>query len=277
LDRSELLATALAAARDAAEIHRAHLGRVRTTDWSEKGAADFVTFVDREAESAIVARIHDRFPDHELLAEEAASERGPASGVLPEAGGEGWIWIIDPLDGTTNYLHGYPSYAASIGVVHAGVVQAAVVLNSASADEWTAVRGGGAYRNGERVHVSEIERMPQALVGTGFPFKALHLLPLYLRQFDRVLRNSSGVRRAGSAALDLAHVATGWFDGFWEMSLAPWDVAAGTLLVQEAGGRVTRLDGHGSVLGHGAVLAGNPTIHAALGEILAHVTIDGTP
>lgn len=269
MEGPDLLETALSAAREAAAVHRAHLGRVRVADWSEKGAADFVTYVDREAESGIVSCIRARFPDHDVMAEETESERATASGVSPEAPGDGWTWIVDPLDGTTNYLHGYPSYAVSIAVARAGEIQAAVVLNSATADEWTAVRGDGARRNGEPVHVSGIERLSQALIGTGFPFKALHMLPLYQRQFERVLRGSSGIRRAGSAALDLAGVATGWFDGFWELSLAPWDVAAGALLVQEAGGLATRLDGRGTVLGHGAVLAGNPAIHSALGALIA--------
>lgn len=273
----DLLETALSAAREAAAVHRAHLGRVRVADWSEKGAADFVTYVDREAESGIVSSIRERFPDHDILAEETESERVLASGVSPEAPGNGWTWIVDPLDGTTNYLHGYPSYAVSIAVALAGEIRAGVVLNSANGDEWTAARGSGARRNGEPVFVSGIERLSRALIGTGFPFKALHMLPLYLRQFERVLRGSSGVRRAGSAALDLAHVATGWFDGFWELSLAPWDVAAGTLLVQEAGGFATRLDGRGSTLGHGAVLAGNPAIHSALGALIADVDRDEGP
>jgi myo-inositol-1(or 4)-monophosphatase len=181
------------------------------------------------------------------------------------AGGQDWTWIIDPLDGTTNYLHGYPVYAVSIARRAGGELEAAVVLNSATGEEWTAVRGGGAYLNGARIRVSQIDRLPRALIGTGFPFKALHLLPRTRAARGGPSRHS-GVRRAGSAALDLCHVATGWFDGFWELTLAPWDVAAGALIVREAGGVVTRLDGSEDVLGHGSILAGNPAIHAALGR-----------
>jgi myo-inositol-1(or 4)-monophosphatase len=251
-------------------VHRAYLGRVPVEDWSEKGIADFVTHVDREAEACIVARIRTRFPDHTLLAEEAESERDGGSGVpLTELGHHEWTWIIDPLDGTTNYLHRYPMYAVSIGVAFRGELRAAVVVNSVTGEEWVAAKDGGARLNGVPVRVSGIDRLARALIGTGIPFRALDVMPLYTRQLERVVRNSSGVRRAGSAALDLCHVATGYFDGFWELGLAPWDVAAGALIVREAGGIVTRIDGDAHVLGHGSILAGNPAVHAALGELLA--------
>jgi myo-inositol-1(or 4)-monophosphatase len=267
VDSSRLLETALSAARSAAGVHQHHLGRVAVDEWTEKGVADFVTHVDREAEAAIVARIGETFPEHTVLAEEAATA---AAGAASRASGD-WIWIVDPLDGTTNYLHGYPMYAVSIAVAHRDELLVGVVLNSASGEEWTALRGGGAYRNGERIFVSGIDRLPRALVGTGFPFKALHLLPAYTEQFAAVLRATSGIRRAGSAALDLCHVATGWFDCFWELNLAPWDVAAGALIVREAGGVVTRLDGSADVVGHGSILAGSPAMHAALGSLLHSV------
>jgi myo-inositol-1(or 4)-monophosphatase len=245
-------------------VHAAHLGHVRVEQWTEKGIADFVTHVDREAEARIIERIRGRYPDHGFLAEEAAT----AADAAPGHDEGDWMWIIDPLDGTTNYLHGYPMYAVSIAAAYRGELVAAVVLNSASGEVWTAARGMGAYRNDARIRVSAIDRLPHALIGTGFPFKALELLPQYTRQLDAALRGTSGVRRAGSAALDLCHLATGWFDAFWELSLAPWDVAAGTLMVREAGGIVTRLDGDAAVLGHGSILAGNPALHAALGALL---------
>jgi myo-inositol-1(or 4)-monophosphatase len=265
---NELLSVAREAARDAAAVHREHLGRVEVADWSEKGTADFVTHVDRAAELAIVERIRTRFPGHRLLAEEAAAERGDPSGVTSVGLYDEWTWIIDPLDGTTNYLHGYPAYAVSIGVARGTELQAAVVRNGASGEEWIAVRNGGAFLDGRRIAVSRIEDMSRALLGTGFPFKALHLLPVYTSQLAAAVRATSGVRRAGSAALDLCHVATGWFDGFWELDLAPWDVAAGALIVREAGGIVTRLDGSSDVIGQGSLLAGNPAVHAALGELM---------
>lgn len=265
MEGGDLLETALAAARSAAAVHREHLGRVRVEEWSEKGAADFVTHVDRAAETQIIERVLHRFPDHRILAEEETGDRGGGTGALA---GDGWLWIIDPLDGTTNYLHGYPMYAVSIGVVNHGELVAGVVLNSATGEEWTAVRGDGARLNGAPVRVSQIETLPRALIGTGFPFKALHLLPAYTAQLAAALRSTAGVRRAGSAALDLCHVASGWFDGFWELTLAPWDVAAGTLIVREAGGLVTRLDGSDDVLGDGSIVAGNPAIHALLAPLV---------
>lgn len=269
MEEMELLETAVTAARAAARVHRSHLGRVSQDAWSEKGTADFVTHVDREAEAAIVDLIRRRFPDHRVVAEEAESAAGARPRATHPPAADGWTWIIDPLDGTTNYLHGYPMYAVSIAVARAGELQAGVVLNSATGELWTATRGGGAFRNDTAVRVSRIDSPGRALIGTGFPFKALHRLPEYSRQLDAVLRQTAGVRRAGSAALDLCHLATGWFDGFWELELAPWDVAAGTLIVREAGGIVTRLDGSHDVVGYGSILAGSPPMHAALGALLA--------
>jgi myo-inositol-1(or 4)-monophosphatase len=261
----QILDTALAAARDAVAVHQAHLGAVPEADWSTKGAADFVTHVDREAEARIIDRIRAAFPGHAILAEEsgAVDHADTLSGAAASP-----LWVIDPLDGTTNYLHSYPAYAVSIGVLIGGEPAVGVVVNGATGQTWSGVRGGGAFLDGRRITVSELDQLANALVGTGFPFKALDLLPGYLRQFDRVLRSTSGIRRAGSAALDLCHVASGWFDGFWELSLAPWDVAAGTLIVREAGGIVTRMDRSCDVVGQGSILAGNPAIHELLGRVL---------
>jgi myo-inositol-1(or 4)-monophosphatase len=274
---SELLNVARQAARDAAAVHREFLGRVAVAEWSEKGTADFVTHVDRKAESVIVERLRAHFPEHRVLAEEDAAERGDSSGVTMGAGADEWTWIIDPLDGTTNYLHGYPVYAVSIAVARAGELEAGFILNSATGEEWSAVRNGGAFLDGRRIGVSSIDVLSRALIGTGFPFKALHLLPVYTLQLAAVLRATSGVRRAGSAALDLCHVATGLFDGFWELDLAPWDVAAGVLIVREAGGVVTRLDGSSDILGYGSLLAGNEVIHAGLGELVQNATNSANP
>lgn len=264
-ERQTLLDIALESARAAVEVHRRHLGRVGVEAWAEKGAKDFVTFVDREAEECIVSRIRAHFPEHAILAEE-----GTAASTLSEvaAASADWLWVIDPLDGTTNYLHRYPMYAASVAVLHRGEPVAGAVVSGATGEEWTALKGGGAYLNGSPIRVSEVDRLPRALIGTGFPFKAKELLPRYLQQFDAVLRHSAGVRRAGSAALDLCHLATGYFDGFWELVLAPWDIAAGVLIVREAGGIVTSLDGELDPTAGGPVLAGNPAIHAALGTLL---------
>lgn len=265
IDKDILLSVARDAAREAVAVHRARLGEVSAEQWSEKGVADFVSFVDHEAEERIVARIRATFPDHAILAEEAATADGARAGAVPD---DGWIWIIDPLDGTTNFLHRYPMYAASVAVAFRGELQAGAVMNGASGEEWWAAAGDGAFRDGEPIGVSSIDRLSRALIGTGFPFKTIHVLPRYLEQFARLLRGSAGIRRAGAAALDLCHVASGWFDGFWELSLAPWDVAAGALIVREAGGVVTRTDGDPDVLGPGSILAGNPAIHAAMLELL---------
>ncbi len=261
MDPRPLLDTAVAAARAAATVHRSHFGRVPARDWTEKGISDYVTFVDREAEAVILGRIRAAFPQHAILAEESA-----AALEAPERAE--WLWIVDPLDGTTNYLHGYPMYSVSVAVAHRGELVAGVVLSSASGEEWTAVRGGGASKDGRPVHVSTLERLRGALVGTGFPFKAPDRIRLYVRQFEAVLRTASDLRRGGSAALDLCHLASGYLDVFWELVLAPWDIAAGTLLVREAGGLVTNLAGDPGVLGGGAILAGNAALHAELGALL---------
>lgn len=257
---------ALEAARAAVAVHRRHLGRVRVEDWAEKGTADFVTDVDREAERAAIGRVRARFPDHGILAEE-----GTVDAPWTQEAGDGqpeWLWVIDPLDGTTNFLHGYPMYSASVAALEAGELVAAAVVSGGTGEEWTATRGGGAFKDGSRIGVSRIERLDQALIGTGFPFRVLHLLPAYLDQLERVIRRTAGVRRAGSAALDLCHLATGYFDGFWELYLSPWDFAAGTLIVREAGGLITRLDGDPDVLKGDDILAGNPVIYRLLADVV---------
>lgn len=264
MNAESLLKVALDAAAEACEVHLSHLGRVRPEDAPEKAASDFVTHVDHEAESRIVDRIRAAFPDHSILAEEGSGKR--PSGAADNAG---WLWVIDPLDGTTNYLHGYPAFSVSIAALRNGIPEVAVVGAAATDDTWSAVRGEGSFRNGEPVGVSGRRDLRSALIGTGFPFKALELLPTYLRQFDRVLRRTAGVRRAGSAALDLCYVASGYLDGFWELVLAPWDVAAGMLMVREAGGIVTRGDGSAVSMESGSLLAGNIEIHAALLAILS--------
>jgi myo-inositol-1(or 4)-monophosphatase len=174
------------------------------------------------------------------------------------------VVIADPLDGTTNFLHGYPEYSVSIAIARDGVLCAGVVLNVARGEEFTAVRGGGAFLDGKRIRVSSLREPGRSLIGTGFPFKSIEKLPQYMEQFSLVMRGTAGIRRAGSAALDLSNVACGRFDAFWELVLAPWDVAAGMLMVQEAGGIVTDLDGNPARPVSGAFVAGNPAMHAWL-------------
>ncbi|MCZ6478451.1 MAG: inositol monophosphatase family protein [Gemmatimonadetes bacterium] len=242
-----LVEAATAAAERAGAIHRTYAGRLDSGAWEEKGTSDFVTDVDREAERAIVEVLLERFPDHEILAEESATDAvvpggpgdapgGPVEGAGSEGRGDAIRWIIDPLDGTTNWLHGYPEYAVSIAAVDGAGQRIALVLNSATGERFTAVRGRGSRLDGQPIQTSSIHQLRLALVGTGFPFKRLDLLPRYLQSFQRVLEATSGVRRGGAAALDLCNVACGRLDAFWELWLLPWDFAAGLLIIREAGG-----------------------------------------
>lgn len=226
---ADLLDAARIAAARAAEVQRAARGRVDPSKWGEKGRSDFVTEVDVESERVIVSTLLERFPDHQVLAEEGTGN-GESSG-RPHV-----RWIIDPLDGTTNWLHGYPEYAVSIAAEDAEGLRAALVLNSATGERFEASRGGGARRDDEPIAVSDLTDLDLALVGTGFPFKKLNVLPAYLETFSRILRSTAGIRRAGAAALDLCNLACGRLDAFWEYWLMPWDVAAGALIVREAGG-----------------------------------------
>jgi len=234
----EILATALAAADAAAEIHGRHRGRVGIGQAQSKGRSDFVSQVDFEAQEAALAVIRDRFPDHEILSEEEDGSTGPSSDPRVRPGAP--AWIVDPLDGTTNFLHGHPAYSASVGVSLDGVPVAGAVVAQATGERWWALRGGGAFRNGERIRVSSVRTLPLALVGTGFPRKRPEELPRYLAEFGRILLETSGIRRGGSAALDLCYLAQGSLDAFWEGRLAAWDVAAGLAILTEAGGVASR-------------------------------------
>ena len=249
----EALDCAVAAANAAADVIRGSSVLVSTLEWVTKGTADFVTQVDRDAESRIAAVIHGSFPEAVILGEEMSPDASPASGTL--------TFIADPLDGTTNFLHGYPQYSVSIAALLGEELLAGVVLNVARGELFTAHAGGGAFLDGNRISVSSESEPSRALIGTGFPFKNPELLEGYARQFVALNRKTAGIRRAGSAALDLADVACGRFDGFWELVLAPWDVAAGILLVREAGGIVTDLGGVTAFASHNAFVAGNPHIH----------------
>lgn len=233
-------------------------------DWTAKGASDFVTHVDREAEGRIADLLLTEVPGSAIMGEE----------LSPDLAAEGLVWIVDPLDGTTNFLHGYPMYSVSIAAAIDGELQAGVVLDVAHDVHYHASLGGGATANGRPIHVSKLDDPTFALIGTGFPFKRLEWLPAYQRQFSAILTQASGVRRTGSAALDLATVATGRYDGFWELMLAPWDIAAGVLIVREAGGVVSNATGRAIGVEHTAVVAGNGAIHAWL---LAQLEAEGVP
>ncbi|HEU4747704.1 MAG TPA: inositol monophosphatase family protein [Gemmatimonadaceae bacterium] len=254
-DDAELLDIALDAARAAAQAIRAATSNRGRLVWESKGRSDFVSEVDKDAEHSIAEIVARRCPGATVLGEELSPLALSDGGI---------VFIADPLDGTTNFLHGYPEYATSIGVARDGELRAAVVLNVARGEEFTARKGAGAWRDGERIRVSSEREPARALIGTGFPFKSLDLLPRYQSQFSLVTKGTAGIRRAGSAALDLASVACGRFDAFWELVLSPWDVAGGILLVREAGGVVTDLDGNPSTFNAGAYVAGNPAMHTWL-------------
>jgi myo-inositol-1(or 4)-monophosphatase len=262
-----MLQVALEAARAAASVHAAHLGQVAGDQWAQKGVADFVTHVDREAEARILEIVRANFPDHAIMAEESADDEDANAG-------HEWLWVIDPLDGTTNFLHGYPMYCASVAALRNGVPTIGAVVTSSTNEEWAAVEGGGAFRNGQRIHVSETARFDRALIGTGFPFKMPDVLPHYLNQFHTIIRQVSDIRRAGSAALDLCHVASGYLDGFWELDLRPWDYAAGVLMIREAGGVVNGLFDQGSRVaepawqGAGGIIAGNNYVYQKLCDVV---------
>jgi myo-inositol-1(or 4)-monophosphatase len=254
----DLLNLARAAAQRAGEYLRGVRPPADPRRWTLKGSRDFVTAVDRTAERIIADTLLATEPGGRIIGEE----------LSPEVVTEGLVWIVDPLDGTTNFLHGFPSYAVSIAAALDGVLEAAVVLQVPRNEISTATRGGGAWREGLRLTVSAIDQPEFALIGTGFPFREISRLEEYQRQFARVARATSGIRRPGSAALDLADVAAGRFDGFWEQRLSAWDIAAGTLLIREAGGAVTDYSGRPIGIEHTEVVAGNPAIHAWLLQIL---------
>jgi myo-inositol-1(or 4)-monophosphatase len=220
-----------------------------------KQANDFVTEVDRAAEAAIIDAVQKSYPEHAILGEE--------SGVIGSTEGD-YRWIIDPLDGTTNFIHGFPQYCVSIGVEHRGVLAHGVVYDPGRNELFTASKGRGAFLNDRRIRVSKCLKLQDALVGTGFPFKELTRADLYLKQLRALMEKSSGVRRAGAAALDLAYVACGRLDAFWELGLMPWDMAAGVLLIQEAGGLVGDLEGDQSFMESGDLCAATPKIFSPL-------------
>ena len=251
-----MLNTAVKAARKgAAIINRASLD-LDLIRVSTKGRRDFVTEVDRAAEDAIISVLRTAYPSHAFLAEESASRR-PAR--APE-----YLWIIDPLDGTTNFIHGFPQYAVSIALEHRGQIAHGVVYDPTRNELFTASRGRGAFLNDRRLRVSRRTRLDESLIGTGLPFRAVDQLDHYLAGMRRVLLETAGIRRAGSAALDLAYVAAGRLDGFWEYGLSAWDVAAGALMVIEAGGLVSDTAGGDAYLDSGDIVCGAPKIHAGL-------------
>jgi len=250
-----MLNIAVKAARRAGSIiERAAVSGV-ALDVRAKRTNDFVTQVDRAAEQAVIDIVRKAYPDHAILAEE--------SGELPGASAE-YCWVIDPLDGTTNFIHGFPQYCVSIGIQQGGKPAHAVIYDPSKNELFTASRGRGAFLNDRRIRVTRCRRLEDALVGTGFPFRELSRLDQYMGQLGRVMGTCAGVRRAGAAALDLAYVAAGRLDAFWEMGLSPWDMAAGALMITEAGGLVGNLSGDSGYLESGDIAASTPKVFPQL-------------
>jgi myo-inositol-1(or 4)-monophosphatase len=253
-----LLNIAVRAARRAGEVIVRSLNRLDSLAISSKGRNDFVTEVDHAAEQEIIRLIRRHYPQHAFLAEESG-----------RTGEHDTLWIVDPLDGTTNFLHGFPVFAVSIAAQVRGRLEHAVVYDPMRQELFTATRGAGAHLDNHRMRVSKARALQGALIATGFPYRAnTRYLDHYLGMLKAVTQQVAGVRRPGSAALDLAYVAAGRVDGFWEIGLAAWDTAAGTLLIQEAGGRIGTLTGAEYRQG-GHVVAGTPKVYADLIELLA--------
>ena len=246
------LAAAVQAADEAAAFIRERALTRHELVWEEKAANDFVSAVDIGAEERIRESLLLSLPDIRIVGEELAPSGDTRSG---------FVAVVDPLDGTSNFLHGYPSYAVSIGIAIDGVPVAGVINDVARGGVYSAVAGGGAWVDGTRLHVSSTARPSRALVGTGFPFKTQEGTDRYLAQLRALIPNVAGMRRAGAAALDLCDVARGRFDAFWELDLQPWDVAAGILLVREAGGTVTDLQGAPAPIVRGPLVASNTLLH----------------
>ena len=250
-----MLTTAVKAARKAGGIiNRASFDLDKLTVRSKR-KNDFVSEVDHAAEEAIIGVLREAYPAHGFLAEESGEKNADAE----------YVWVIDPLDGTTNFLHGFPQYCVSIALLHKSKPQQAVVYDPNRNELFTATRGSGAFLNDRRIRVTRTDRLDSALVGTGFPFRELeNNLHRYVTMMKTMMRGTAGIRRAGAAALDLAWVAAGRMDAFWEIGLSPWDMAAGALLVREAGGLVSDFDGEDKYLDKGEIVAANAKVFSAM-------------
>ena len=250
---------AIKAARRAGEIMIRQMNRLDALEVAEKGRNDFVSRVDQDCETAIIEVIRDHYPDHAILGEESGA-----------SGDHEVQWIVDPLDGTTNYLHGFPVFSVSIAVREAGELQHGVVYDPLRQEIFSATRGQGAQLDGRKIRVSRQNTLNGALIATGFPYRMLdEHMDIYLQMLRQVMIETAGVRRPGSAALDLCYLAAGRVDGFWELGLSLWDIAAGTLIIREAGGRVSDFRGTDGFLETGNIVGGTPKVYAALSRLLA--------
>ena len=249
---------AIKAARRAGQIINRASNDLDLIQVTTKQPNDFVTEVDKAAEAAIIDTLRDAYPEYRILAEESGSSAGKGGGDSE------YQWIIDPLDGTTNFIHGMPQYAVSIALAKAGVIEQAVIFDPNRNELFTASKGGGAFLNERRIRVSRRNKLQDSLIGTGFPYRMFDHIDTYLAIFKELAQKTAGQRRPGAASLDLAYVACGRFDGFWEFGLSPWDMAAGALLISEAGGLVSDMRGEASYLETGNLIAGTPKVFAPL-------------
>ena len=259
-----MLNIAVKAARAAGSIINRGALDVERLQVTSKGVNDFVTEVDQAAEQAVIEVLLTAYPGHAILAEESGRQHGAQHSE--------YLWIIDPLDGTTNFIHGLPQYAVSIALAFRGKIEQAVVYDPTRNDLFFASKGRGAFLNDRRLRVSKRLRMAEALIGTGFPFRKGDNLQRYLKIMEAVMSQCAGMRRPGAAALDLCYVAAGWYDGFFETGLSPWDVAAGSLLVTEAGGLIGNFTGEADYLYQREVVAGCPKIYGQLVQLLTPYT-----
>lgn len=253
---------AIKAARRAGQIINRASNDLDLLKVTTKQPNDFVTEVDKAAEAAIIETLKDAYPGYGILAEESGTTPGTGNGDTE------YQWIIDPLDGTTNFIHGMPQYAVSIALAKGGVIEQAVVFDPNRNELFTASKGGGAFLNERRIRVSRRLKLQDSLLGTGFPYRSFDLVDTYLAIFKELTQKTAGQRRPGAASLDLAYVACGRYDGFWEFGLAPWDMAAGALMISEAGGLVSDVRGEASYLTSGNVVAGTPKVFAPLLNII---------
>jgi len=251
MNDKNMLNLAIKAAQAASEIIMENFGKIDRRDIVEKGKNDFLTFVDETSEQKIIEMIRASYPNHAILAEESGLNKKQSE----------YEWIIDPLDGTKNYISGIPLFAISIALRIKGQIKLGVVLDPVRRDLFYAKKGEGAFLNDDKIQVSARSDMSECLIATGFPFKKKQFLPEYLACFNDIFFQSSGARRMGAAAIDLAYIAAGKFDAFWEIGLSPWDIAAGSLLIEEAGGKLSDFWGNNQYLQNGHIVASNGLIH----------------
>ncbi len=255
------LKTAVSSARIAGEIIIKNLGHLSREDVQTKQAFDFVTKVDRWSEAVIMQTIRKKFPSHRFLTEETLKQEDTGD----------YRWIIDPLDGTTNYIHSYPMFSVSIALEYMSEVVLGIVFDPLRDELFHAVKGGGSFLNNKKISVSGVDALERSLIATGFPFRAKEMIDHYLRAFREIFREVSDIRRAGSAAIDLAYIAAGRFEGFFELALSPWDIAAGGLLIREAGGIITDFGGGTDYLSTGNIVAGNKGVQPEILKIVKEV------